>query len=58
METCKIEGYGIPTWGPSRQTRGLLATGTFAKSEGNESYLRISQYNAGSPEGLQLHGVT
>jgi protein transport protein SEC31 len=58
METCQIQGYGIPTWGPSKATRGLLATGTHAGSAEEDSLLRISQYDVNSPEGLVLKGVT
>ena len=54
METCRIQGYGIPTWGPSRKTRGLLATGTIAKQDDDKSLLRISKYDINSKDGLVL----
>ena len=57
METCKVEGYGIPTWGPNRKTKGLLATGTYmspSDPSDQESLLRISKYDINSPNGLVL----
>ena len=51
-------GYGIPTWGPSRKTRSLLATGTEAGSIDEESLLRILKYDINSTDGLELQGVT
>ena len=54
-----MKSYGVPTWGPSKKTRGLLATGTHSTSTQEEtSLLRISKYDVNSSSGLVLQGVT
>ena len=58
METCSVQGFGIPTWGPSRKTKNLLATATVAGGTDQDSLLRISKYDINSPNGLALQGVT
>ena len=57
METCKLAGYGVPTWGPNRKTKGLLATGSYMSTpdaQDQPSLLRISKYDINSPNGLVL----
>jgi len=44
MEVCQLKNYGVPAWGPSKKTKGLLATGTNSSLRDIDSYLRISQY--------------
>ena len=51
-------GYGIPVWGPSRATKGLLATGTDASSPDEDSLLRILKYDINNPEIVDLQAVT
>ena len=62
MEVVSAESYGIPVWGPSQQTKHLIASGTHASCVNNNpdalSLLRISKYDIGSPNGLLSQGVT
>lgn len=57
METCSISGYGIPTWGPSRKTKNLIATAYSASGPDQDSLLRISKYDVNSPNSLVVKGV-
>jgi protein transport protein SEC31 len=58
METCSVSGYGIPTWGPSRKTKNLIATAFSGASSDQDSLLRISKYDVNSPTGLIVKGMT
>ena len=52
MEVCYMPSLGVPAWGPSMQTKNLIATGTSTEAE--RYLLKISKYDVNSTEGLEL----